>query len=126
MRPRSTLGGRAVSAGGVFLAATAGLAQQSPPADGPAKAKTAASAGQRGAAHSPAAIQRAIAELGSASYLAREDASQRLWKAGIEVQPALERLVGESDDFEAVCRGGKSSTRFNWAFIPTLLPRPPH
>ena len=27
-----------------------------------------------------------------------------LWKAGIEAQPVLERLVAESDDFEAVFR----------------------
>jgi tetratricopeptide (TPR) repeat protein len=115
MRPRSGRVGPAALAGIVLLAAGRGIAQ-TPPASGPA-----AGAGAP-PAEPPASIRRAIGELGSPSYTVRENASQRLWQAGIAAQPALERLAAESDDFEAVYRARQVLAAFHLGIYPDTPP----
>jgi tetratricopeptide (TPR) repeat protein len=53
---------------------------------------------------SKAEIDRAIAHLGSSDFTVREAAMRALWNAGAEAEPALEKAVRDSDDFEVVCR----------------------
>ncbi len=81
------------------LAANVSCGKEDPSAKPPGTETASASPGTR-----TAEIQRAIADLGSADFSVREKASQALWKAGAEAEPALEKTVRETDDFEVVYR----------------------
>ena len=63
-------------------------------------------------------IQRAIADLGSADFAVRERASRELWNAGAEAEPALEKAVRETDDFEVVYRARQILQSFQVGIYP--------
>ncbi len=71
--------------------------------DPPAKPRPAETSPASSSAHT-AEIQQAIADLGSADFTVRERASRELWKFGAAAEPALEKVVRETDDFEAAYR----------------------
>ena len=85
------------------------VAQQSPP-DDLAKDEPAAATNKL--------VQQAVADLGSPNYLVRERASQRLWNAGIEAQPVLDKAISESDDFEVVTRARRIVALFHLGIYP--------
>ena len=87
------------------LAANASRGQEVPPAgkDPSAKPRPAETSSGSSSARK-AEIQRAIADLGSSDFAVRERASRALWNAGAEAEPALEKAVRETDDFEVVYR----------------------
>jgi len=51
-----------------------------------------------------AEIDQAVADLGSPDFVVRERASRKLWNAGAEATPALEKAVRETNDFEVAYR----------------------
>jgi tetratricopeptide (TPR) repeat protein len=63
-------------------------------------------------------IQRAIADLASADFTTRERASISLWNAGAAAEPALEKVVRESDDFEVVYRARQILQSFQVGIYP--------
>jgi hypothetical protein len=63
-------------------------------------------------------IEKAIADLGSSSYLVRENASRQLWSAGADAQAALEKAVAQSDDFEVVTRARQIVDMFHLGVYP--------
>ena len=81
-------------------------AQQSLPADSAASDRPPAAAPDK-------TIEQSVSDLGSPSYLVRERASQQLWSTGIEAQPALEKAMSESDDFEVVTRARQIVAMFH-------------
>ncbi|MGA2255921.1 MAG: hypothetical protein ABSG53_14840 [Thermoguttaceae bacterium] len=71
-----------------------------------------------------AEIQRAIADLGSPDFTMREKASRTLWNAGAEAEPALEKVIRETDDFEVAYRAQQLLQSFQlgiYADTPTEL-----
>ncbi len=87
------------------LVANRCLGQGATPAgkDRPVKPGSAAPAAESSSA-TKAEIQRAIADLGSSDFTERERASQKLWNAGAAAEPALEKTVRETNDFEVFYR----------------------
>ena len=69
-----------------------------------------------------AQIQQAVAALGSPDYTVRERASQELWSAGAEAEPALEKAIRETDDFEVVYRARQLLQSFQWGIYADTPP----
>ncbi len=67
---------------------------------------------------SKAKIQRAIADLGSGDFATRERASRALWQAGAAAEPALEKLVRETEDFEVGYRARQILQSFQVGIYP--------
>jgi len=87
------------------LAASGVYGQETPPAGKETSAKLQAAEKSSGLPRvGKAEIERAIADLGSPVFVVRERASRILWNAGAEAEPALEKAVRESDDFEIAYR----------------------
>jgi tetratricopeptide (TPR) repeat protein len=82
---------------------------------------TAASPGSPSVDHKTE-IQRYIADLGSGDFSAREKAASALWKAGAEAQPALEKVVRETDDFEVAYRAGQILQSFQLGIFADTPP----
>ena len=84
------------------LVANVVLGQSPPPAGKEPPAKPAAAAGPSAVAN--AEIQQAVADLGSADFSVRERATEKLWRAGAAAEPALQKAVRETEDFEIASR----------------------
>jgi tetratricopeptide (TPR) repeat protein len=92
-----------------------GAAEQSSGKTSPANSKAAS---PNTAVFAQADIQRAIADLANADFVVRERASQALWNAGRAAEPALEKIVEESDDYEVVYRARQILQSFQLGIYP--------
>jgi tetratricopeptide (TPR) repeat protein len=87
------------------LATRTSLGQGVPAAGKEPPAKPASAAAPSAKSVVPEAeIRRAIVALGSRDFTVRERASETLWNAGAAAEPALNKVIRESDDFEVVFR----------------------
>ncbi len=75
---------------------------QSPPPAG--KESPAKPAADGLSAVATAEIQQAIADLGSPDFSLRERATGKLWRAGAAAEPALQKAIRETEDFEIAAR----------------------
>jgi hypothetical protein len=68
------------------------------------------------------AVQRAITNLNSPNFAVRDKAVQQLWHAGAAAQSALEKVVAESDNFDAVFRARQILSSFRLGIYPDTPP----
>jgi len=103
----------------LLLATNPSSGQAVPPAgkDPSAKTRSAESAPET-SSDLKAKIQQAIVDLGSTEFAVRERASRELWNAGAKAEPALKKVVRETDDFEVVYRARQLLESFEMGIYP--------